>query len=451
MSAATTQPSTATQPVAEPLSAIHRLVWAVAAVGFAFDTYEVVILSLIVRPAINSLSPMTTGSPEFNRWVGLLFYIPLAAGGIFGLLGGYLTDRFGRRRVLVWSILIYGGGALGGAYATSIPALLMWRCVTVVGVSVEFVAAIAWLAELFPEWRRRESILGYTQMVSAAGGFLATAGYYVAVTFGHHLPALRGGHDAWRYALAFGLAPAIPLMLVRPFLPESPVWQQQRAAKVVSRSRLSSLFAPAYRRSTIVSAALSACAFAIAYGVLQQTPRMVPGLPHIRVMAAQQQEQTVSAVHLFTDLGNVAGRWLFALLVVRMLDQRRLLRTFLIPGLVTIPVVYFVAARYDVTLLKMGLFVAAALMTAQLSFWGNYLPRVFPTHLRGTGESFATNIGGRVVGTLAALITPQLASAMPGAPAVQLASAAGVVGISVYAIAMAVSFWLPQPGEALPE
>jgi MFS family permease len=230
MPAAATQRSTATQSPAKPLSPIQRLVWIVAAVGFAFDTYELVILSLIVRPAINSLSPMTTGSPELNRWVGLLFYVPLAAGGIFGLLGGYLTDRFGRRRVLVWSILIYGGGALGAAYATSIPALLMWRCLTVVGVSVEFVAAIAWLAELFPDSRRRESVLGYTQLLSAAGGFLATGGYYVAVTFGHHLPALRGGHDAWRYALAFGLAPAIPLILIRPFLPESPVWQQQRAA-----------------------------------------------------------------------------------------------------------------------------------------------------------------------------------------------------------------------------
>lgn len=443
--------STATPSVAKPLSAIQRVVCVVAAVGFAFDTYEVVILSLIVRPAINSLSPMTTGSPEFNRWVGLLFYIPLAAGGIFGLLGGYLTDRFGRRRVLVWSILTYGGGALGAALANSIPALLMWRCLTVVGVSVEFVAAIAWLAELFPDSKRRESVLGYTQMLSAAGGFLATGGYYVAVTFGHHLVALRGGHDAWRYALAFGLAPAIPLMLVRPFLPESPVWQQKKATGMLIRPRLTSLFAPAYRRSTIVAAALSACTFAIAYGVLQQTPRMVPGLPHIREMALQRQEQVVSAVHLFTDLGNVAGRWLFVLLIVRMFDQRRLLRTFLIPGLITIPVVYFVTARYDVNLLKLGVFVAAALMTAQMSFWGNYLPRVYPTHLRGTGESFATNIGGRVVGTLAALITPRLASAMPGGPAVQLAYAAGVVGIIVYAIAVAVSFWLPQPGEALPE
>ena len=42
---------------------------------------------------------------------------------------------------------------------------------------------------------------------------------------------------------------------------------------------------------------------------------------------------------------------------------------------------------------------------AQFSFWGNYLPRVFPVHLRGTGESFAANVGGRMFGTSAAVLT----------------------------------------------
>ena len=51
--------------------------------------------------------------------MGLLFYIPAVAGGIFGLLGGYLTDRLGRRRVLVWSILIYAFSAFGAGFATS--------------------------------------------------------------------------------------------------------------------------------------------------------------------------------------------------------------------------------------------------------------------------------------------------------------------------------------------
>ena len=64
-------------------------------------------LPLIVRPALLELTGAAPGSPEFQMWVGRLFYIPAFAGGIFGLIGGYLTDRFGRRRVLTYSILIY--------------------------------------------------------------------------------------------------------------------------------------------------------------------------------------------------------------------------------------------------------------------------------------------------------------------------------------------------------
>ena len=60
-----------------------------------------------------------------------------------GLIGGYLTDSLGRRRILVWSILLYAFSALGAGFATSLTALLVLRCMTFVGVCVEFVAAVA--------------------------------------------------------------------------------------------------------------------------------------------------------------------------------------------------------------------------------------------------------------------------------------------------------------------
>jgi MFS family permease len=162
---------------------------------------------------------------------------------VVGLFGGYLTDRVGRRRVLVWSIVLYGVAAAGTALATSLPALLVWRCLTIAGACVEFVAAIAWLAEIFPEPRQREAVLGYTQAFSALGAFLVAGSYYVSITFGGRFPAIHGAHDAWRYTLLCGMLPAIPLMLVRPFLPESPVWRRRRATGTLSRPRLSSLFA----------------------------------------------------------------------------------------------------------------------------------------------------------------------------------------------------------------
>src|SRR5205823_12271328 len=183
------------------LTFIQWIICGVASLGFAFDTYELLMLPLIIRPALLELAQVKPGTPEFNAWVGLLFYIPAVAGGIFGLLGGYLTDRLGRRRILVWSILLYAFSALASGFATSLGMLLFLRCTTFVGVSVEFVAAVAWLAELFPDPKQREAVLGYTQAFSSAGGLLISSAYTLLATYSKSLPEVVGGHQPWRYAL----------------------------------------------------------------------------------------------------------------------------------------------------------------------------------------------------------------------------------------------------------
>jgi len=268
------------------LTPVQWLICAVAALGFAFDLYEFVALPLVVRPALTTLGNLNPGSPAFNRWVGLLIYVPLAWGGVFGLLGGYLTDLFGRRRVLVWSILLYAFSACAAGFAATVPQLLIFRCLTIIGTCVEYVAGVAWVAELFSYPKQREAALGYTQAAVGLGGILVTGVYYVAVTFAEHFPAIRGGHAAWRYTLFAGLIPAIPLILIRPFLPESPVWREKKSKGTLKRPSVIELFRPALRRTTVVSVLMVACSFALASGVMQHTPRMVPGLPEVRSLAA---------------------------------------------------------------------------------------------------------------------------------------------------------------------
>src|SRR5260370_40926999 len=119
----------------------------------------------------------------------MLFYIPAIVGGIFGLLGGYFIDRLGRRRILLWSILLFCSSAFATAYSTSALQLLVFRCTTLVGVSVEFVAATAWLAELFAERKQRESILGITQAFSSTGGRLSSGASFFNITIGHFVAA----------------------------------------------------------------------------------------------------------------------------------------------------------------------------------------------------------------------------------------------------------------------
>src|SRR5918994_1361980 len=125
------------------LTPVQWLICVIAAIGFAFDTYELLMFPLINRPALTQLGGLEFGTPEYRRWMGLMFYVPAVCGGIFGLLGGYLTDRFGRRRVLTYSILLYAFGAFGCGFVTSIYMLLVLRTTTFIGVCVEFVAAVA--------------------------------------------------------------------------------------------------------------------------------------------------------------------------------------------------------------------------------------------------------------------------------------------------------------------
>lgn len=440
-----------TETSAPRLTKVQWLICVIAAIGFAFDIYEVLMLPLIVRPALEQLGGLQFGSPDYMRWRDLMFYVPAFCGGIFGLLGGYLTDRLGRRRILTWSILLYAFSAFGAGFATSLPMLLFLRTTTFIGVCVEFVAAVAWLAELFTEPKQRETVIGWTQAFSSLGGFMISLMALLIAKIATSLPAIQGGHDVWRYLLISGIIPAIPLIVIRPFLPESPIWQEKKAAGTLRRPDLGELFKPAFKRTTLVTTLLFACSLGAAFGAIQQAPQIVPGLvqvdPSLRPPQRQQVIQSaVAGVQTLQETGGLVGRMLLAFLAVRIVSRRKLLRLFLWPGLFVVPFVFFYPAVHSLTLLKWGIFFAGLFTVAQLSFWGNYLPRVYPVHLRGTGESFAANIGGRMIGTSAALLTSQIARQMPGTvPTVKLAYAAAVVALLVYAVALVGSYWLPEP------
>ena len=455
-------------PTSQPglrLTTTQWLICFIAVIGFAFDIYEILMLPLIVRPALQELVGAAPGSPEFQMWVGRLFYIPAFAGGIFGLLGGYLTDRLGRRRVLTFSILIYAVAAFLSGFATSIEMLLVLRCFVFIGVCVEFVAAIAWLAELFPDPAQREKVLGYTQAFSSLGGLLVAYANGLAVEYSASLPSLNAfgiesikePHAVWRYTVMSGVVPAIPLIFIRPFLPESPIWQQKKAAGTLKRPSIAALFAPDLRRTTIVTTLMFAMSYGAAFGAIQQVQQMVPGLPEVRQVTQGQappqarlaEQRIASDVTKVQEVGGLAGRVILALLATIVVSRQRLIRMFQIPGLVIMPLTFAWAATTSLSYLYVFIFLAGLCTVGQFSFWGNYLPRVYPVHLRGTGESFAANIGGRLIGTSFAWVTATLAITSDRAYApTKVALVAAAVGFSVFLVGFAASFFLPEPPRA---
>jgi MFS family permease len=562
------------------LTRTQWLICIIASIGFLFDTYELLMTPLVGVPAIAELLQVPPNNPLVTQWMGNMLWITAICGGVFGLLGGWLIDRYGRKRIMAASIFVYSFSPLLAAFSTTLGAFIFFRCTTFIGVCVEFVAAITWLAELFPEKRRKEAVLGSTQAFASLGGVLVTAVNAWVVGHANGLPVLPlpdifNAHATWRYTLMSGLLPAIPIALMLPFVPESQLWRERRDAGTLKRPSFAQLFSPQLRRVTVVTALLSACAYAAAFGALQLTPlRVAPGLPELRqqrqmlrplqeealalnkqllgvmpsyqqavssvpglretaaerakvrlamratrkvldnagnndaaktaaknqlaaftsrittldeklgsVTAAQpeakkaviERERIMKAlgdnrerqepldtaikargnsIQLFQEFGGLTGRILLAVLVVTAIARRTLLRLFLIPGLVAFPLTYFVFYHQGAIALQWGIFVCGLLVVGQFSYFGEYLPKVFPLHLRGTGGSFATNVGGRMIGTSAAFLTSNIVAPLTGRASTfdQVALAAGVVATSVFIVALLATTFLPEPTrENLPE
>ena len=370
------------------------------------------------------------------------------------------------------------------------------------------------------------------------------------------LAEIFNSHAEWRYALFTGLAPAVLIAFLLPFVPESQIWREKRQAGTLKRPRFGELFAPELLRVTLVTALLSACAYAAAFGALQLTPlRIAPGLPELgeqskglkplrdeatqlnaqlnavmpqfreagksipgfaslaaeraklriaqraarksddkaqlaklgarfsesetnlvqvtatapearkalqereRIMkllgdnrAAQEPldkavKERGNVMQTFQESGGLVGRILLALLLITSIGHRPLLQLFVVPGIILLPVTYWILYHESGAAMQWGIFLCGLMVVAQFSYFGEYLPKVFPLHLRGTGGSFATNVGGRMFGTSAAFLTTNVIAPMihSGSTFDSVAIAAGLVGTGVFVLAFFATFLLPEP------
>jgi hypothetical protein len=289
------------------------------------------------------------------------------------------------------------------------------------------------------------------------------------------------------------------------------VWQEKRRAGTLRRPSIGALFSPALARTTIVTTVMMACCYAVAFGAIQQVPQIVPGVPETQAKVAEEVKkvaggapapapqratattapsdsaisgepsarpatmpvaaagkpgapdpkraaaagrviQGVAAdVGKTQELGGLVGRVILAVLAIYIVSRQRLIRIFQVPSLIVVPVVFAYCAVKGLGLLEVGIFIVGLLTVAQFSFWGNYLPRVYPVHLRGTGESFAANIGGRLIGTAAFFVTQKLAVAFgpanptPAQAAHAIACTAAAIGTAAVVVGLIASFFLPEP------
>lgn len=459
---------------------VRTLVITVAVIGFLFDTYELLMLPVIGAQALSDLMGVKPTDPPVREWIGKLLWMSALCGGVAGLFGGWMIDRFGRKRIMVASVLLYSFSPLCAAFSTELWQFVLFRCTTFIGVCVEMVAAVTWLAELFPDKRSREKAIAWSLAAASLGGLLVTLFDKWLGQVAGDLPAVptwngNSSHAGWRYTLISGLIPGAMILLLMPFVPESKVWYDKKQAGTLKRPSFAELFSPGLIRTTVVTTILSACGYAAAFGALQVTPsQIILGHPEVAGPRAKQaklekiatptaeekaeltaakktaretQDHYKSTIQLWQEVGGLCGRILLAILV-SFIPARMLIRLFLVPGVLLFPFTYWPdtgVVTGEFAIFCVTIFFCGLLTVAQFSFLSEYLPKVFPIHLRGTGGSFATNVGGRMIGTMAATLnTAVLATELGGGP-LGVAKAAAIIGGSVYLIALVASLFLPEP------
>lgn len=188
-------------------------IWLIAFAGWMFDFYDLVLFSFLLIPIGRDLH--LTDSQE-----AVLLGIALGGSGIGGIIFGYLSDVFGRKRVMTWTILLYSLGTALTAFASGFLSLLAFRLLTGLGVGGEWAVGHALLAESAPK-RMRGRAAALLQAGEPTGvGLAAVVGLLATPLIG------------WRAIFLVSSASAGVAFLVRRHLPESVLWNRQKEGRL---------------------------------------------------------------------------------------------------------------------------------------------------------------------------------------------------------------------------
>jgi MFS family permease len=400
-----------------------------ASSAWMFDAMDLQIFTLVLFPSVSELIGST--NPGVVAYTGgLIFAWKLVAWGLGGIVFGVVADRIGRSTTMMVTVLIYSIFTGLSALAQNWWQLASFQALAGIGIGGEWAAGAALVAETWPE-RTRARALIVMQTSFALGFFLAA------------LLNLLVGPIGWRYVFVAGAAPALMTIFVRVFVPEPGRWiavrNERRLTGVADTAAATFLvvFAPGIRRRTIVGVLIAAAMMIGSYGTGSVLPIWFrelagPNNPALAVTITSQ-------FYMLLNVGAVIGyltliwltdaigrRWSYMLVVV----GSAVASLFMFTQIKTAEGVLWFAPVFGV--FAVGGFGAFAI----------YLPELFPTRIRATGQGFCWNMS-RIL-TAAGPLTIGAIVGTVGSPA-----RAGAILTVIYLVGM-IAIWFGPETKGVP-
>ena len=351
------------------------------------DGMDSFIYALVLVPSLRDLLPrsgIAATKGNIGYYGGLLFALFLIGWGL-AFLWGPVGDKFGRVRTLMLTVVWYSVFTFLSALVTNVWQLAVLRLLAGIGIGGEWAMGGTFVAEEWPENRRR-----------AGAGYMHT-GYYVGIflaALANYIVGTHFGHNAWRVMFAVGGLPALVLAWVRHGVTEPERWRQK--AGVVRTWQVwrpfAVLFSGVWRRRTILNSLFMLASISGLWAGTVYVPAAVTALAEAAGRAGPQAAQLASRATMLvafaTILGCLAMPWL-----AERLGRRGALALYftlmMIFIVLTFAKVFYLGPRalpwFFVCLFFLGL------GGANFAVYTLWLPEQYPTECRATAFAFCTS------------------------------------------------------------
>lgn len=378
--------------------------------GFALDGMDILLYSFVI-PTLITIWSMSRADAGIIATTALL----VSAAG--GWIGGILSDRFGRVRTLQITILWFSVFTGLSGLTNSFEQLLVVRGLQGLGFGAEWAVGAALLGEMVQPQHRGKA-LGFVQSAWAVGWAAAALTY--TATY-----ALLPETVAWRILFFIGLLPAVFILYLRRYVPESSLFEAEQRTR--DTGRFGEIFSPALLRTTLFAALLATGVQGGYYAVMTWLPTF---LRTVRGLTVMNSGGYLAVVIVAAWLGYIAGAYL-----TDAIGRRRCFALFSLCSIATV-LIYTMIPVSNGLMLVLG-FPLGFFASGTYSGLGAYFTELFPTRVRGSGMGFAYNFGRAVGATFPTLVGMLSAD-------LSLATAIGLFTASAYALVFLSICVLPE-------